>query len=333
MNKVRSLRTAAVAVAAAALLAPALVALAGPANAGSVKRHDVNIYKVEGFVELGGEYPDNEAHEHLFCEPGDVVVDGMWKVDSYETPNADDDVYGDTRDVIATESWPDQADETKWHYYFVNNGTGRATLKTFVTCMTPETGERNGHTHDISIDDQTPVLAHPITGGTPYTFATQCDAGEYAVSPGFRVQNGDARLVASKPSGDARNWIWTFESGAGADIDFYLKCLTKTLSVETGDGDSLPHVHDLDLDWTPSTTLETFTLGGSSREIATQKATPKDFALVGGFDTAVPADTYYLGQDARGRKRDFVFWCDDVSCDVDLGVLSLGKRTSRQLQP
>lgn len=331
MNRLRTLRTAAVAVAAAALIAPALVALAGPAGAGSVKRHDVNLYKVEGFVELSGEYPDNEVHEHLYCKPGDVALHGMWKVDSYETPNASEGVTGDTRSVFAHESWGDNTLPDKWHFWFDNLGTGRATIKTFVTCVTPETGLRNGHSHDITVTRHA-NLNKALDVDGKYVFDTPCPSGTVPVAPGYNLIGGTARLTASYPDNATNTWVWKFDQlSVEAAFDFYLRCLKVRVSNETGNGDTKAHTHELDLQF-PA--LSTFHIGSSSREITTLAATPKDFAAVGAFKVVTPDHVTFLGMDARGRKRDFVtFNATSSGNHLEAAVLSFDKRTSPQLKP
>jgi len=339
MNRLRSLRTAAVTIAAAALIAPALVALSGPANAGSVKRHDVDIYKVEAFVELGGEFPDNEAHEHAFCHDGDVALDGMWKVDSYETPNETEGVYGDKRSVNATESWPaTEADLTeKWHFWFINHGTGRATIKLFVTCLVTETGHRAGHSHDITVSERYSI-PFGVVDGTEVSPFDGCPAGHIAVSPGYKMadQSSTLRLQGSFPSGDGKDWRWNF-SGTGENlVTFYLSCLKIHVSTEQGPDDEVgkKHTHDLDLGWMPSTAgLLTSTPMGNDQQV-TMSAAWRDFAAVGAFYNMAPATTTYLGQDARGRKRDFKFWnAGPGNSSVYTAILSLHKRTSPQLKP
>lgn len=337
MNRFRRLRTFAIAAAAAALIAPALVALAGPANAGSVKRHDVDIYKVEAFVELGGEYPDNEVHEHAYCHDGDVAIDGMWKVDSYETPNEAEGVHGDKRSVNATESWPaTEANLTeKWHFWFINHGTGRATIKLFVTCLVTETGVRAGHSHDISVSERYSVVAG-VTEAAEASPFDGCAPGELAVSPGFKMtdQSSTFRLYRSMPSADGRDWRWAFAGLGENEITFYLSCLKVRVSTELGNGDTKTHAHDLDTSWMPSTAGETTSTPMGDDQQVTMSAAWRDFAAVGAFDVVSPATTTYLGQDARGRKRDFKFWnAGPANADVKTAILSLHKRTSRQLKP
>lgn len=333
MYRLRSLRSLAVATAAAALIAPAVVALSSPAQAGSVKRHDVNIYKVENFVELGGEYPDNEVHADFSCETGDVAIDGMWKVDSYETPNADDGVSGDKRSVAVTKSYPDgNTNKAKWHFEFLNNGTGRATIKTFLVCLTPETGVRAGHTHDITIDRYD--IAAAVTDATDTTPFGGCAAGDIAVAPGYKVTSGSLRLFRSFPTAGANNWQWTF-TGSG-NVTFYLSCLEVRLSNELGTGDdpTKPHTHDLDLAWMPSTAGQLNSVPVGTDQTITQSAAWRDFAAVGAFWIDAPTTVSYLGMDARGRKRDFKFWNAGASAgNVHTAILSLHKRTSPQLKP
>lgn len=335
MARPRIRRTLVGVMSALALTAPAAMVVSSPATAGSVKRHDVNIYKLEGFVELGGEYPDNEAHEHLICEDGDYAIDGMWKVDSYETPNADDGVYGDRRSVRAVASYADMAaaDTEKWHFRFANDGTGRATIKTFIVCVTPETGERAGHTHDISIDRYS-LAATAVTGGTETSPFGGCLDGYVAVAPGFRATTGSPRLVGSYPSADARDWRWMFD-GSG-DVEFYLSCLKTRVSTEQGPDDALgvTHTHDLDLAWLPSTTGPSTSLEVGNDQTLTESAAWRDFAAVGAFYVMDPTTVTYLGMDARGRKRDFKFWNAGAGAStVYTAILSLHKRTSPQLKP
>lgn len=320
-------RMSAVATTALALIAPAaVVALSSSAEAGSAKRHSVKMYKVEGWVEVLGEFPDNDVDATLACDPGDRAMDGTWKIDSYETPNADDDVWGDTRSVRATESRADGALPNQWNFNFVNEDTGRATLKTFVTCLETTTGSNAGHTHpiDVSAKGTESPAAFAVPGSVTYTFVDPCVAGQFPVAPGFRVSAGAATLTASEPSGlGSPTWTWTFDVPVSATIHFYLACVTDKVLPNDG------HAHTLDLEWTTPTTTA---LATSSREIVTESGAPKDFALVGGFDVLDPSTTHYLGQDARGRKRDFVFWSDSAD-SVETSVLTLRKRTSRQIAP
>ena len=73
-----------------ALLAPlaAVLSLSSPASAAVGPRpHEVYMYKVEKHVDLSGEYPDNYLHDHLNCnDPGDIALDGMWRVTTSTTP-------------------------------------------------------------------------------------------------------------------------------------------------------------------------------------------------------------------------------------------------------
>lgn len=322
--------------AALALIAPVALAvgLAGaPASASATpKSHDVDTYKVEGRVDLDGEFPDNAAHEHLYCHPGDYALDGMWKVDAYDTPNPDSGVYGDMRDVRVDASYADPTDVTKWHFRFANLGTGRAQIKTFVTCLVTHTGERRGHTHNLALTRHSAAVA-PVSAGSPAVeYPVPCAADEVAVAPGFNFSTGSSgRIYRSYPSDDFRGWLWAFQADhATDDLTVYLTCL----SDETSANGSPNHRHPLDLVWVPGWSGSWDTAPSAGDSMRSLRANPHDDAVVGAFWIDDPTHVSYLGMDARGRMRGYKFWWDGIGSSwTKIAVLGMGHRTGPQIAP
>lgn len=324
-------RMRALAGAVAVLLPISAVAITtSPAEAGSLKRHGLEMYKLEQFVALDGEYPGSALTTTIRCNPGAVAVDGSWVVDDYEAPNADEGVAGDERSVkvLASYGGANAADGYRdWTFSLENVGTGRAQLKLFVSCLELATGNQHGHSHQLKFDERetVPGLSAVTAGGTVRATTAPCDDGQILTAPGFAFTSDGGGLSRSMPFG-LTNWEWRFDTAGTAT--FYVRCLSLRTTKNEG------HVHSLDLDWSPSATLGTpIALGQSDREIRTVDATKRDFATMGAFTIASPAKVTYLGSGQRGRERDFTFWNTEHGQQVSLGVLSLGRRTSQQLKP
>lgn len=329
----RTSRTGPAGLAVATLLVGLLVAATGPAAASPHRTHAVDVYKKEAWLALDGEYPDSERAATISCHDGDYALDGMWLVDAYETPNPDDGVAGDERDVRVEASYSDAADPERWNFRFANLGTGRAQLKLFVTCLNSRSGMGSGHRHDLVVTDRPPstnVLLHELLPTRPMD---PCQPDELAVAPGFDFTSSSAQLLRSWPStastGD-ENWFWQFDVPWWDIVEatFYLRCLAPRTLPAAG------HVHALDLSWIKETGIDSSQLPAGDDVHYDLRAGPHRDAVVGalqlspfGFGT-----TTYLGADARGRRRTFTFWTlapDNIS----LGVLTLGHRTGRQLAP
>ena len=122
-----------------ALLAFVAGAMLLPAASQAAPNHFLKIYKVEVQVDLdGGEY----AHEHVYCNPGDYAIDGMWRVDNVDQANPQIGIFGDLRDVSVSRSYSDLqqgGDPAKWHFEMTNHADGRAQLKIFSTCLGSKT--------------------------------------------------------------------------------------------------------------------------------------------------------------------------------------------------
>lgn len=230
---------ATVAALALALLLPS-TALAG---------HDLLIYKQEAHVDLSAD----EFSTSVSCNPGDHVLDGMWRID-----HADQDDYipgleliSGAVDVIA--AYP--SSDSTYSFTFEKNAIGRAQVKIFVTCLGMKTsGDAHQHTLNgfFKSDGTTPALASydsqttPVVGGAGLVktviSATPCPSGFRLVSPGFQATNfnddtatptdptaGVMRMYRST-STNGNNWTWGFENTAlplnyTADVITYWRCL------------------------------------------------------------------------------------------------------------
>src|ERR1044072_6707388 len=124
-----------------------------PADAGtSTHKHEVSMYKVERYVKLAGVGTDtvgDSPGQSVYCDPGDIVLDGMWSirnVDQYHppTPDPDDDpgyptnhggVYNHAPHVHVVSSYPDQGDPRRWSFELDNRAYGDAQVKLFLTCI------------------------------------------------------------------------------------------------------------------------------------------------------------------------------------------------------
>ena len=344
----------------AALLAPlALVAaFASPASAAPGKPHEVYIYKVEKHVDMSGEFPDQYLHDHVFCNPGDIALDGMWRVDHVDQANPPF-TQGDERDVYFTASYGDDADRTKWHFRAHNYADGDAQIKLWVTCIRGTVEQAHGHTHSVQVSSRHDDAAHTSLGAdvepvitNSYDHLFQCGPGEIAVAPGFnfthlgpQISGGDdddfrVRLAGSWPTATYRGWHWDFlVEDSGVNVTLYLRCL----SIKTSAAGAPSHAHNLEWAFRPNG------FGGSSQllsVVGTQErrincddgADGKFFqdykAAVAGFRIHDPWHTWFLGMDPRPKQRAYKFWWDGTSFnDVNLGAICIRARTSKQVAP
>ncbi len=311
-------RKAFAALAAAVLVVPAaaVTVLTGSASADAdgKHRHDLDTYKREAWVELVAGAP--ETHTHLYCDDGDYVLDGMWKVDAHD---------GDDRTVFANATYADDAgEENEWHFRLVNNGPGRAQVKLFVTCLDNRTGEQDGHAPTLTFNYPVSV-AEPVVAGLSSHTRT-CSAGQIPVSPGFKFTNGAAgRVYRSYPAPglDPIAWQWSFQVTSPGDVTTYLRCINRTTSSAAG------HTHDVDADLQPLAPAASSVPVGEQNDFRIF-ARPHDEGNVGAFSIVDPTTVTYLGQDAQGQVRGFRFWnAGPAASNVELAVWGFDKRTKK----
>jgi hypothetical protein len=346
-------RTFLVAAAAAALAAPLAIvaALSSPATAAVGPRlHEVTMYKVEKQVDLG-EFPDSDAHEHLYCNDGDIALDGMWRVDhvdQYDPSDADPDdpvTYNDERDVVVYASYPDGTDDRKWHFRLENLAQGSAQVKLFITCIRGRTEATANHTHDVVISQvYTDSSHHALVPGTnELDFDGTCDPGYYAVAPGFNFVNNEYNeIFRSWPIASGRSWHWAFKvTDPNPELNVYLRCLRKKVDSEFGPGAPKKHTHKIPMVYRPN--LAGFATDVSPAHRSVERRFDCDQgagnyssykAMVGAFWVDDPHHVWFLGMDPRPKQRAYRFWYDGSSSNtVYLGALCIRARTDKQIKP
>lgn len=342
-------RTFLIGAAIAALLAPlALVAaMASPASAGQMKQHQVYMYKVEKHVDLYGEFPDQNMHEHVYCNPGDIALDGMWRVDNVDQANPPE-TTGDERDVYFSASYGDEHDKTEWHFRATNFADGKAQIKLWVTCIRGNVEQAFLHSHHVQISPRYDfgalgVHSYAATGTDSFSHSV-CPDGTYAVAPGFNVTSHEfgskVRIFRSWPTPNYRGWQWAFKvDHAPVDVRVYLRCL----SVKVGAAGNGPHSHELFMTWRPhgySGVLDHLDVFKTQErrlncDDGHDGARYQNYKLmVGAFWINDPHHVWYLGMDPRPKQRAYKYWWDGHG---DNGVYHAGlcirARTGKQIAP
>lgn len=317
-----------------ALIAPAAVVatLSGPASADAdgKHRHDLDTYKREAWVALGGAVDPASVTMSMMCDTGDYALDGMWKVDAHD---------GDDRTVRVEYSRRNSVTKEQWDFKILNDGAGRAQVKTFVTCLDSTTGAREGHTHQILEGARVDAAANTATPGyTILEAACALGASQIPVSPSFALTPGNtARIVESYPNSAKTGWKWVFKgTDAGAVASIY--CINRT----TGPRVAVPpssggpaHTHEIDADMIPGFTGVTQTVPANTPGIEFYDyrltSRPHDEGNVGAFKINHYDNIWYLGQDAQGQVRGFRFGNTGGAGteSVQIAVWGFDKRTTR----
>lgn len=334
--------------ASAALLAPLalVVAIAAPANA-TGQFHEISMYKVEKHVDVSGDYPLKNMHEHVYCNDGDYALDGMWRVDNVEQANPPE-TFGDERDVYFTASYNDPVDTEEWHFRAVNFADGLAQIKLFATCIEAETQNQHLHEHAIRVS---PQYSDPYVGISPDAngqYATNhgnvCPADAYAVAPGFQLQShapdydAKIRLFRSWPTPNFRSWHWAFVvDEPSVDINFTVRCLRFTTGAANG------HAHQVPMTWRPNGYAGDFRtlIVNKTQEIrlnCDDHPNGQNFqlykAMVGAFWINNPHYVWFLGMDPRPKQRSYKFWREPGGdSGVYLAALCIKVRTGKQIKP
>lgn len=312
-----------------ALIAPAAVVavMTGPAAAdgNGRHRHDLDTYKREAWFEIKA---GDHLHEHMYCDAGDYALDGMWKIDAHD---------GDDRVVKAFRSFADPVDVSKWHYELGNPGPGRAQVKLFVTCLDDQTGDRDGHHHDLTFTDAAGSGTVQAFNPVGQTYVLSCAAGQIPVAPGFKfhaslgagvVPTAHGPIHISYPTSNKLGWQWSFGAGTGPDVALYLRCI----NVITTSAGSPAHTHNVDADLIPGWGGQHEALSAGESIDRTISSRAHDEGNVGGFWIENPTSTFYLGQDARGQVRTTRFWATGAA-NAWLVIWGFDKRTTRYPAP
>jgi hypothetical protein len=233
----------------AALALPACATFTTPAMAGN--SHYLGVYKVEKHVDFEGE---GGPLETISCRPGDIALDGMWRIDAVDQDNdyvpapppgfgTTGNLLWDNLESVLTVTARRTALGT-YSFAFLPFGGGDSQGKLFLTCLPQPTLMVNGHSHTWTVGPLQTNAAVPVAGPGLTTHATtpDCAVNEIAIAPGFDWAAGGARGNVSRrwPSTTAvRGWDWSFVSDDVGAIDVSWACL----ALKSNAGGSPAHKH------------------------------------------------------------------------------------------
>lgn len=292
----------ALAIGALALVLPAT------ASAETATKHHLEMYKAEQHVTLP-EYDSNTYS--LSCPGGDIAADGMWRIDEVGPYNAqladpDEDPWTVGTGVSVLASYP--SGNSTYTFTFRNNTSSNAQLKLFVTCLGDKTAA-DTHSHSMDVG---PVLTQPYLHPVQGTYSTavndpvSCAPGDYFISPGFKVNAGEAYLFASKPEANLHQWTYGFYVKAPAtSLNVYGRCLKNFTKFVGG----FPKNHRHKIYAYLKTDAQHFDKGNGVWEHQID-CNDDQKGLVGGFDVSngFAWNTYswhWLGMDPRIKTRAF----------------------------
>ena len=294
----------------AGLAVAATLALPSAAQAGG-KAHLLKTYKVERQLDLSGE----DGTYTVACNNNDLALDGMWRVDNvdqdpdyvYDGPGGswstmdppdhfDWDLLRSVRPVEAA-----RASDSSYDFMFTPLAGADVSMKLWVTCLRDTSTQVDGHTVSWAITTGGAPIAAVTTNAL--TTSPSCGSGFVAVQPSFTVTAGDADLVASYPSADARAWNWRFENvqpGFSATVSIH--CLALRSSAGPG-GHRHRIVKRFATRFNPADAVR-------PASVDTKQALCGEHykGLIGGWDVSgVFGQVYYLGMDPRIKHRVFRF--------------------------
>jgi len=302
----------------------ALAALPASASAVTATKHHLDMYKVEQHVTL----PEYDTSTYtLACPNGDIAADGMWRVDEVGPYNAqladdDEDPWTIADGVSVTAAFP--KDNETYEFVIRNNTSENAQLKLFVTCLGSKT---SADTHQHNLVTTSPFwTAHHFnnTGLQPMPHGGVCGPGEIVISPGFRINDGSARIVGSYGSANLRDWTWKFRVGSpNIDVDVFARCLKLT----TADYPGAPknHRHKL-YAYLRTSPIQHHDKGNGVWEHQISCRDDQK-GLVGGFDVSGNPNWWWLGMDPRIKTRAFKTF--GTGAGGSYSLVCVNDRTSR----
>lgn len=319
------------------------LALPGAAHAG----HDLSFYKAEAQVDL----ESDEKTVDLACNPGDPVLDGMWRIDHADQDDDDMWLTAIARSVDVVRAIP--IDGSTYRFTFVKQAIGRVQAKVFVTCLKAKSSMNAGHKHAFVLTDyfnQTDVSAWNNTEFTPDwdwipdNGDPACPAGYWAVSPGFEftspaydvLEPGSFRMYRSQYSDyKMRNWTWAFQFPAsGGKVSLRLRCLRIAIdTIAYGTGTERHKFVGKYMQYSP-TFKKKRVYEGQSTCGSHYKAVVSGFAidptLVGaGLNDWPATKLWYLGMDPRIKTRALkVLNSGGTNQLVDMRTLCVNYRTT-----
>lgn len=265
------------------------IAGAGPAPHPQAT-HWLTPYKLETHVGLA---PGEQRTVSLSCSPGDILSDGVFRVDAV------DQGTGSLADVKVLSAEASPLSQETWHGVIRNQATGQAQAKAFVVCLPGRTeaadrqaGRSDSHRHVVSVDPAVVVGGGTYAAGRSSATLT-CPAGTEPVAPGYDVPSGAAVLVGSEPTGP-RGWAFTLDVTAPSTaVGLSLRCLRTTTSAVLG------HTHELRLSHVVRSVVVP---AGAS---VTERVSCADDAKGVVATWSVPPGVHHHGNDPELKARDF----------------------------
>jgi hypothetical protein len=327
-----------------AAIAAASLALPATAGATTAKKHHLDMSKVEQHVTLQAKQVKDFS---VTCPNGAIAADGMWRVDEIGPYNPQVAPAGELPWTLASgvsvrAAYPDEHDVSTYRFTLRNNVSQDAQLKLFVTCLgaktAPDTFQHKLYTYDRDTrdaahggDDQYVDATIHQAGFDPAdaNVATKlqgCKGGSIFISPGFRIDAGEAEIFASYPAtNNLRQWKYGFYvQSANTDITVFGRCLDLRTSKEDG------HKHELSYErrFDP---VRHFDRGNGvwEHKIACDQHAK---GLVGGFDVRGPESwgwndhqRDWLGMDPRIKARAY----STLGAGGDHYLACIGDRTGK----
>ena len=339
-----------------------VVALPATASADS-KSHNLKMYKVEKHIDLSGDtdYFTMECDDQDPANAGDIVMDGMWRIDHVDQDND----FGTRLDmlnsihVLASHANYNDAGQSDWTWRFVKDSPGDAQIKVFITCLGKKT-EPDGHQHSWKVypsGGSTEYTHHNavFTNGSPSFPATatyedgfaKCGPGQVLIAAGFDMggyydaTGGYGRILASGyydptlPNHGLRDWYWAYavEPGTSFQVKHSWRCLDLRSTSANG------HTHKIVAKFVPPG-YGTFSFKANPDYTEGQVSCGELYkGIIASWyiplgDGQYHAPNYwwhvfFYGMDPRIKSRSFRFGNDDSSAhDVKLGLLCFNDRTT-----
>jgi hypothetical protein len=318
----------------------AVAALAGPSSALAGGSHLLGTYKVEKHLDLDGQ---GGAYT-ISCEPGDIALDGMWRIDNVDQDN--DYIYpvGAYFQPTYPPSWEPAWEVLKsvevveayatsidtYRFKFVPQAGGDVQGKLFLVCLPLKTSQNNGHQHTWNATfDPTGANLTPFDSNSPACADTP--NAQIAIQPGFIADVGVHPWARTATFSGSRPVSWLTQVSAGEDGISPVTQHWSCLNVRSNSAGSPSHKHKLV--WNSQTLNDTI---GPNQKKEFQlhcsehyKAVLASYSMFGAYAQATP-HPWFLGMDPRPKTRAFrVFNQHDSSTlPVSFSTLCFKDRTT-----
>jgi uncharacterized repeat protein (TIGR01451 family)/fimbrial isopeptide formation D2 family protein len=268
--------------------------------------HRIDVQKVEAQIDLNA---GETRSVQVTCPSGYFASDGSVRIDHVDQG---------TGDWTAPQVLESRASSLEtWQGTVKNTATGRAQAKIFAVCISKQTGDDGGHTHDLIVSD--PISVHHEARAGIDEATLLCGPGQVAIQPGF-VSNVPADLLYSEPEGNG--WKFKLDLKSDGEVTYSIRCMTRQVSITDG------HTHDLKLKHLVN-------------EITIQPGTVNEAQLTcsdGYKGIVADQDLAYglvpLGNDPRPVTRAFKLYNPtDTPLKAKISLLCLGDRTGGEHLP